>query len=95
MLKGVIRDQPARRMAMFVILVVAMLMLFAGMTFLNGLLMQRPFWFLIYWAACAWMTFAAILFALYDLLALRHRVRREKADLKQRIFSNDDKSTKH
>jgi hypothetical protein len=90
-IKGVIRDQPMRRMVMFVVVVVAVVLLFAGMTFLSGQLGGNPFWFLLYWAACAWLTHAALLLALYDLLALRRRAARERAERKRRIFSKDDK----
>ena len=88
--KGVIRDTSMRRSAMFAVVVVALLFLFAGMTFLSGWLLERPGVFLLFWGACAWLTFCAVLMALYDLLATRAEARREKRRLKDEIFGKKD-----
>ena len=71
--RGVIRDQSTRRRVMFIMLLIAMLMLFFGTTFLQPLLSPRehPGWFLFFWLACAWLTLTALLLALFDLLMLR------------------------
>jgi hypothetical protein len=91
--KGLIRDQHTRRMAMFVIVLAALAMLFAGATFLSDWLRAAPWWFLIYWAACAWLTFCAVLMALFDLLLVRARARRVRKELQHEIFGAppDDK----
>jgi len=86
--RGVIRDQSTRRWVMFITLLVAMLMLFFGTTFLQPLLSPRehPAWFLLFWVACAWLTLTAFLLALFDLLMVRaqnraaRRILREKLD---------------
>lgn len=86
--RGLIRDQAMRRRVMFLTLLVAMLMLFCGTTFLQPLLLPRehPGWFLLFWVACAWLTLTAFLLALFDLLMVRaqnraaRRVLREKLD---------------
>jgi hypothetical protein len=57
-------------------------MLFVGNTFLAGSL-SMPWGFLIYWGICAWLTFAALLLALWDLLLLRVEARRERRRLEQ------------
>jgi len=87
--RGLIYDQNTRRGAMFVVLLSAMLMVFAGGTFLSTALLSRPLIFLTYWGACAWLTFCAILLALYDLLALRRRAREERRRLKVEIFRKE------
>jgi len=71
--RGVIRDQSTRRWVMFITLVIAMLMLFCGTTFLQPLLSPRehPGWFVLFWLACVWLTLTALLLALFDLLMLR------------------------
>src|SRR5437660_12583603 len=68
--RGVIRDQSTRRWVMFITLVIAMLMLFSGTTFLQPLLSAReqPVWFIIFWVTCACLTLIALLLALLDLL---------------------------
>ena len=86
--RGVIRDQSTRRWVMFIALLVAMLMLFSGTTFLQPLLSPREHsgWFLLFWVTCAWLTLTAFLLALFDLLMVRaqdraaRRILREKLD---------------
>ncbi len=68
---GLIRDQTMRHNAMFVLLLVALVMLFVGATLLQGILLERPLWFIFYWLACAWFTFSGALLAVYDLLIMR------------------------
>jgi hypothetical protein len=84
--KGLIRDQHSRRMTMFVIVIAALVMLFAGATFLNSALMVHPVWFIMYWGACAWLTLVSVLLAIHDLLALRARARAERRALRAQIF---------
>ncbi len=85
--RGVIRDQSTRRRVMFITLVVAMLMLFSGTTFLQPLLSTRehPGWFLLFWVACAWLTLTALLLALFDLLMLRAQERTARKNLRQKL----------
>ena len=75
--RGVIRDQNTRRKTMFVVLVVALVLLFSGSTFLRSPLNPRehPVWFIFYWLVCAWLTVTAMLLALLDLLVVRARTR--------------------
>jgi hypothetical protein len=85
--RGVIRDQSTRRRVMFITLVIAMLMLFSGTTFLQPLLTPRehPGWFLLFWLACAWLTLTAILLALFDLLMLRAQDRAARKILSEKL----------
>jgi VIT1/CCC1 family predicted Fe2+/Mn2+ transporter len=84
--KAVIHDQHARRTMMFVVLCMALVALFAWTTFLSGWLSENPFMFLGYWASCTWLTFAAVLLAIFDMVAMRAQLRREKRRLKEEIF---------
>ena len=77
--KGIIRDQSVRRTVMFVIVIVALLMLFAGVTFLSGWLAEDRWIFLIYWVACMWLTMTSILLAIFDLLSVRLLLRRKRS----------------
>jgi len=85
--RGVIRDQSTRRRVMFIMLLIAMLMLFFGTTFLQPLLSPRehPGWFLFFWLACAWLTLTALLLALFDLLMLRARDRAARKMLSEKL----------
>src|SRR5207248_10680351 len=70
--RGVIRDQSTRRWVMFITLVIAVLMLFSGTTFLQPLLSARehPGWFVLFWVTCAWLTLTALLLVLCYLVML-------------------------
>jgi membrane protein implicated in regulation of membrane protease activity len=89
--KGLIRDQHARRRAMFVILLASLGMLFLGAAFLSDWLGENPMMFILFWFTCAWLTLAAILLALLDLLMVRAAVRRERRELHRRIIGNGEK----
>ena len=83
--RGVIRDQTTRRKTMFVLLVIAMLLVFAGSTFLAPYLNPREHlgWALLFWLACVWLTLTALLLALFDLLALRIAGRAAERQLRE------------
>jgi protein-S-isoprenylcysteine O-methyltransferase Ste14 len=85
--RGLIRDQNMRRKAMFVLLLVALVLLFLGSTFLQGALSPRehPVWFAFYWFVCAWLTLTAVLLAVFDLLAVRAAARKAKKALHEQI----------
>ena len=85
--RGLVRDQKARRKTMFVIVLVALVLLFCGATFLAPVLNPhlRPGWFIVYWAICAWMTVTAVLLAVFDLLQVRSQARHEKRRLDRAI----------
>lgn len=88
--RGLIRDQTMRRKTMFAVLVVALAMLFAGSTFLQGFLSPRehPFWFALYWLACGWLTLTAVLLALFDLFMVRVTARRAKKTLRAQVSAD-------
>lgn len=83
--RGVIRNQPTRRRAMFVLLIIAMLLLFSGLTFLQTTLNPREhlLWFALFWLVCLWLTLTAMLLAVFDLLTVRMEARRARRTLGQ------------
>ncbi|MDQ2868419.1 MAG: hypothetical protein M3R59_08435 [Verrucomicrobiota bacterium] len=85
--RGLIRDQRTRRRAMFFMLIVAMLMVFAGVSFRQSALSpkEHPIWIILYWAACGWITFTALLLALFDVLMVRLQARTERRALQQKL----------
>ena len=85
--RGLVRDQTMRRKAMFWTVIVAVVMLFCGATFLAPLLDPniRPGWFILYWLGCAWVTVTVVLLAIFDLLSVRVRARDEKRALTRKM----------
>lgn len=83
--RGIILDPRTRRWAMFILLLGALLMLFAGNTFLAGNL-ATPMSFLVYWGICGWLTLAALLLAFWDLLLVRAAARRERRRLEKQML---------
>ena len=83
--RGVIRDHVVRRKTMFVLVIVALVLLFSGSTFLQTVLNPRehPFWFILFWLSCAWVTVTAMLLAIFDLLMVRLEARRAERQLRE------------
>ncbi len=77
---------------MFALLVVAMLLLFSGLTFLAPVLNPREHLVgaLLFWFACLWLTLTALLLALFDLLAVRRDGRRAELKLRQSILDAEE-----
>jgi hypothetical protein len=90
--KGVIREQSARRSAMFFVMLGALVLLFFGATFLDGWLREHRIIFVLYWFACAWATLTAVLLALYDLLTIRIEARRERRRIANEILKKKAQS---
>jgi hypothetical protein len=88
--RGLIRDQTARRRTMFLSLVVALLLLCAGATFLQPLLIAHPVWFILFWFACAWLTVLATLLAFFDLLVVRAQTRALRKALQTELSSIEE-----
>jgi hypothetical protein len=93
--RGIIRDSSTRRMAMFVLVIVAMLMVFAGAVFLNSWLLETPVLFISYWIVCGWLTFTAVLLSIYDLIAVRVQLHRQRRNLKHEVFGDNRKDGGH
>jgi hypothetical protein len=90
--RGLIRDQKLRRNTMFVLLLVALVLLFLGATFLRPILdaRQNPVRFIFFWAVCIWLTFTAFLLAIFDILLVRAQRRKVERILRAGLISNPD-----
>jgi hypothetical protein len=90
--RGLIRDQRMRRNTMFVLLVIALVLLFCGSTFLRPILdhHQHPGWFMLFWFACIWLTFTAFLLAIFDILVVRAQARKTQKILRAALTQNPD-----
>jgi hypothetical protein len=97
--RGLVRDQNARRKTMFTLLVIALVLLFAGSTFLQSLLNphQHPVWFMLFWFVCGWITLTAMLLAVFDLLRVRldarKAARRLQGNLSDEAIPDSQRST--
>src|SRR5205814_10239229 len=75
--RGLLRDERSRRKTMGISLLIAVIMLGAGLTVLRPWLNPREHsWrFIFFWFACAWETLLVLLLALLDLLLVRAQAR--------------------
>jgi len=94
--RGVIRDQNTRRKAMLVLLMLALLLLISGFTFLQPALnpQEHPWRVILFWIVCIWLTFTAMLLALFDLLVLRLEARRAGRALREKLEAAGSTSKK-
>jgi len=90
--RGVIRDQKTRRKAMTLLLGLAVLMLVAGFTVLQSFMNPRehPWFVILFWVACVWLTFTAALIAIFDLLIVRLEARRAQRALREKMESSKE-----
>src|SRR5947207_15118100 len=93
--RGMLRDRNTRRKAMLSLLVLALLLLIAGFTFLQPALnpQEHPWRVIFFWIACIWFTFTALLLALFDLLVLRLQARRAEREMREKMKSSAQRST--
>ena len=94
--RGGIRDQNIRRKAMLCLLVIALLLLISGFTFLQPALnpQDHPWRVVFFWIVCIWLTFTALLLALFDLLVLRLQARRAERALREKFGAEGSTSNK-
>ena len=85
--RGVIRNQTMRRKTMFAVLVIALVLLFSGSTFLASMLnpQEHPMRFVLFWFICAWLTLTTILLAIFDLLMVRLEARKAQRGLQEKF----------
>jgi protein-S-isoprenylcysteine O-methyltransferase Ste14 len=90
-----VRDQRTRRKTMLVVLVLALVLLFSGSTFLQSALNPRehPGWFVLFWAICGWLTLMAILLALFDLLLVKIEARETERILGQKFLQSANRDS--
>lgn len=77
--RAMLRDRETRRKIMARLLAVALGLMAGGLWVVDGWLAKNVWFFLGWWALCAFFTCAAMLMAVYDMLAVI-REEREKGD---------------
>jgi peptidoglycan biosynthesis protein MviN/MurJ (putative lipid II flippase) len=75
--RAILHDRAARRKVMARMLLIALALMAVGLWLIDVWLAKNPWWFLLWWGACAVITVGVMLFALYDALAVI-REEREK-----------------
>lgn len=75
--RGLLRDQQSRRKTMAISLIIAVVLMVAGLTVLRPWLdpHEHPWRFILYWLVCAWEIVLVLLLALFDLLLVRAQTR--------------------
>ncbi len=73
--RAILHDRAARRKVIWRMLMFALFLMAAGLWLIDGMLARDPLWFLLWWGACALLTFVVLLFALYDALAVMREER--------------------
>ena len=92
--KGILRDTRMRRNVMMWLMLAAMVMLFLGeLCFSHEWARQHWLLYFGYWAFCAWVTLAAVLLAIFDILIIRATARAMRRRIEQDI-ANIDARTK-
>ena len=77
--RAILHDRPARRKVIGRMVLLALLVMAAGLWIVDDWLASSPWLFLLWWGGCAALTCVVMLFALYDALAVireereRHR----------------------
>jgi hypothetical protein len=85
--RGLLRDERSRRKTMVISLLIAVVMLVAGLTVLRPWLNphEHPWRFILFWFACAWETLLVLLLALLDLLLVRAQARAARKALQEKF----------
>ena len=88
------REQPRLRIVSFALHATrglirnqSMFLLFGGTTFLQPFLSPRehPGRFILFWIGCAWLTFLALLLAVFDLLTMKMQARAARKILREKF----------
>ena len=90
--RGLIRDQNMRRKTMFVLLIVALVLLVCGSTFLQSILApkEHPGWFIFFWVICGWFALTAMLLAIFDMLLVKRAERQAARELRVKLSDEDE-----
>jgi hypothetical protein len=85
--RGLIRDPNARRKTMFIVVLIALVLLFSGSTCLESALNphEHPIWFILFWLICAWLALTALLLAVFDMLMVRAAARKAERILRSQL----------
>jgi hypothetical protein len=89
---GLVRVRKTRRSLMFTLIVCAIVLVFAGSTFLQSPLnpRQHPLGFLLFWIVCGWLTLITLLLGIFDLLMVKLEARKAERRLREEFAQADN-----
>lgn len=91
--KAVLRDTRLRRNVMLWLMAAALLMLFFGSWLLADEWARKHYvLYFLYWAFCMWITLAAVLLAVFDMLIIRATGRAMRRQIEEGIARIDEKT---
>ena len=73
--RAILHERAARRKVIWRMLMIALLLMGAGLWLIDGVLARDPLLFLLWWGACALATIMVLLFALHDALSVMREER--------------------
>jgi len=90
--RGLVRNRNTRRKMMFALVVSAVVLVFAGSTFLQAPPnpRQHPPGFLLFWIVCGWFTLVAFLLGVFDLLMVKLEARKAERSLREKVAQVDN-----
>ena len=93
--RGLLRDTQSRRKTMAISLVIAVILLVAGLTVLRPWLdpHEHPWRFILYWLVVGWETVLVLLLALFDLLMVRAQTRAARKLLAEQFRKGSGSNT--
>lgn len=83
--RGFLRHRPRRRNVLFGTTLVTLVIVFLGAVPFGPALMQKPFWFTVFWSGCFVLVGVVLLLAFYDLVRIRKDHRRRMKDLEKEL----------
>ena len=85
--RGLLREERSRRKTMGITMLIAVVMLVAGLTVLRPWLNphEHPWRFIFFWFICAWETVLVVLLALLDILLIRAQTRAARRALQEQF----------
>jgi len=85
---GIALNQWQRRRAMFFLTLATIAMLALGTFVIWDSFRGHPIFFVVYWFACGWLAICVMLLAIYDLLMVIRRGRREHEAARKKMFKD-------
>jgi hypothetical protein len=80
---------------MFYNVLVLLILIFLGATFLWHWLLEHPLIFVGFWGACAWLTLLAVLLAVYDMAKVRLDAKRARRQMEEDFLKGDKTDETH
>lgn len=84
--RAILDDRDTRRKWLLGMTAVLVVGFFLGAVPFAAWLEERPWLFIGFWIACAWLTITVLVLALFDMVLVVREGRRERRELRRKIF---------